>query len=56
MCKTGVHDEKCSMCGNILKEGDGRFRKPDSVYCIECHGRLSSTDSEERFRPEIEGD
>ena len=32
--------EGCSVCGRTLKEDEGRFRKVNEVFCIECHTRL----------------
>jgi hypothetical protein len=28
--------ETCSACGNPIEDGEGRFRKTDGVYCVEC--------------------
>ncbi len=35
--------ETCSVCGKLIDEGTGRFRKIDTVYCVECHERLRKT-------------
>ena len=29
--------ETCSACGNPIEDGEGRFRKPDAIYCVECY-------------------
>ena len=29
--------EKCFSCGKEFKEGQGRFRKPKGVFCMECY-------------------
>ena len=29
--------ENCSACGKPFEEGEGRFRKPDNAYCVECY-------------------
>ena len=31
--------EKCSVCGKEFKEGEGRFRTGDQVFCVECYYR-----------------
>ena len=35
--------ETCSDCGKLFEDGEGRFRKPDWVRCLDCYkGRRSS--------------
>lgn len=29
--------EVCYSCGREFKEGQGRFRRPKGVFCIECY-------------------
>ena len=29
--------ETCSVCGKPLEDGEGGFRKPDVIYCVECY-------------------
>jgi len=31
------YEEKCSICGTVLKIGQGRFRMADQVLCIDCY-------------------
>jgi hypothetical protein len=26
--------EMCSVCGKPFEDGEGRFRKPDFIYCV----------------------
>jgi hypothetical protein len=33
---TIVTDEKCSICEELLKDGEGRFRTPNRSYCTSC--------------------
>ena len=37
-------EEKCSICGSVLKMGQGRFRTPDQVLCIDCYSRFHPAD------------
>ncbi|GEM_PF-3238485 len=30
-------EEECSVCGKVLKVGQGRFRMADLVLCIDCY-------------------
>ena len=41
--------EKCSVSGKELKEGDGKFRKPDTIYCVGCYPRRNSPDPENQI-------
>ena len=35
--------ETCSVCGKLFKDGEGRFRMSDAIYCVDCYkGRGSS--------------
>jgi hypothetical protein len=29
--------ETCSVCGKPFEDGEGRFRKPDFIYCVDCY-------------------
>ncbi len=35
--------EKCSICGKVLNDGEGRFRISDRSYCTSCYHKRSST-------------
>ena len=29
--------EICSVCGKLFKDGEGRFRMSDAIYCVDCY-------------------
>ena len=29
--------EMCSVCGKPFEDGEGRFRRPDWVRCLDCY-------------------
>lgn len=39
--------ETCYSCGREFKDGQGRFRRPRGVFCIECYSD-NNTESNSR--------
>ena len=37
--------ETCSVCGKPFEDGEGRFRRPDWVCCLDCYKERDSIGS-----------
>jgi|GEM_PF-3484671 len=40
-----IDNENCVSCGKELKDGDGRFRQNEKVFCLECHRKVNGYSS-----------
>ena len=41
MAEDGNIEEICSVCERPFKKGDGRFRRSDKNFCVECYYKLN---------------
>jgi len=35
-----IYDDVCIFCGRKLLKGEGRFSKPDGLYCVGCYEEM----------------